>query len=199
MRHRHDDDDILKDGERLRVSMFTMDSADPVAVARESLRVVDGEGGTAGLHRPGFRIADARKRTHYDPKGRLRAYSETETEERHGTERHTSDAVRASDTAYRDYEDQLVNAWKTPVGFGGDPSISFGERGSVRQREGGTAMLDCEENAEDIVRDAARHTEAARSRDHRTAEQMMRDHQTRWPISMTNSTTNLAKHGDDHD
>jgi hypothetical protein len=61
MRHRHDDDNILKDGERLRVPMTLMDGIQQ-AVARESLRVTDGAGKTVGLHRPGFRLSatDAR-------------------------------------------------------------------------------------------------------------------------------------------
>jgi hypothetical protein len=186
-RHQHDDDDafdergVLRDGARLRVPLTLMDAAsDPMqrAVARESLRVTDGQGGVTGLHRPGFRLAatDARKITRHDPRGSEEVVWE---EEEHGTERQSSGAMRARDAAYRDYKKYLNDAWKTPVGFGGDPSISFGERGSVGQREGGTGMLDCEENAEDIVRNAARHTESAHRRDYHTPEQMMRDHQNK--------------------
>ena len=159
-RHQHDDEafderGVLRDGQRLRVPLTLMDGIDPMqqAVARESLRVTDGQGGVAGLHRPGFRIfaTDA-----------------------------TSEAMRARDAAYRDYEQSLTTAYKNPVGFGGDPSIrGLSKRGSVRQREGGTGMLDCEENAEDIVRDAARHTKSAHRRDYHTPEQMMRDHQNK--------------------
>jgi hypothetical protein len=163
MQHHDEEDDanpfdrhgLLKDGRRVRVSM--MDSLSPVqqTVALSNLRVLDGQHGTRGLSRPGFRIpaTDAR-------------------------ERQTSDAaIRARDAAYADYERDLVNAYKNPPGFGGDPSItSFG---SVGQREGGTGMLDYEANAEDIVRNAATHTESARRRDHRTVAQMMRDHQNK--------------------
>ena len=137
-RHQHEDADddafdergLLRDGARLHVPMFAMDGMQQ-AIARESLRVTDGQGGVAGLHQPGFRIfaTDA-----------------------------TSEAMRARDAAYRDYEQSLTTAYKNPVGFGDDPSIrGLGERG--------TDMLDCEENTEDIVRNAARHTELAR-RDH---------------------------------
>src|SRR5215470_6226621 len=72
-RHRDDDDDIVPDGGTIRVPMFAMDSVQR-SVARSSVRVTDGSGGTTGLHRPGFRIAanDARKTTTVrDPRGRL--------------------------------------------------------------------------------------------------------------------------------
>jgi hypothetical protein len=155
------DEGLLKDGQSVRIPLYMKDSLSPLqqAVALSSLSVVDGQGGVTGLHRPGFRLdaRDARK-----------------------IERQTSDAMRARDAAYRDYEIELVNAYKTPMGFGGDPSItSFGVRGSVSQREGGTGMLDYEANAEDVVRNAATHTESACRRDHRTVAQMMRDHQNK--------------------
>jgi hypothetical protein len=185
MRHRHehdDDDHILKVGERLRVPLTMMDSLDPIqrAVAHSTVRIVDGQGGTRGLHRPGFRIAadDARPRrriTEYDPKGRLRGYKEEEEEEDG-----TTDAMRARDNAYFDYERDLTSAYKNPVGFGGDPSITgAGERGPVGQREGGTSMLVYKENADNIVGNAPTHTESACRRDHRTMQQMMRDHQNK--------------------
>src|SRR6266481_1229863 len=92
-RYQHDDDDdrILADGEVLRVPMMLMDSMDPIqkGVAQSSLRVTDGQGGTQGLHRPGFRLAasDARKVTKRDPRGREEGV--WEEEEEHGTERQT--------------------------------------------------------------------------------------------------------------
>jgi hypothetical protein len=73
----------------------------------------------------------------------------------------------ARQAAYDTYHTTLENAWRgnADPGFGGDDTC------------GGTGMVDhYEENAEDIVRNAATHTESARHRDHRTA-QMMRDHQ----------------------
>jgi hypothetical protein len=66
-RHRHDDDDddddhVLLDGEVLRVPMHLMDSVQQ-SVALNGLRVTDGGGDSAGLHRPGPRyIADAAMR-----------------------------------------------------------------------------------------------------------------------------------------
>jgi hypothetical protein len=54
-----DDDDLLRDGQRLRVPMFTMDSMQ----RSESLhlpRVHDGTGDSSlAMHRPGFRVTDA--------------------------------------------------------------------------------------------------------------------------------------------
>lgn len=60
-KRRYDDDEILKDGEKLHVSMFAMDGMDPLqqAIANDGLRVTDGAGGTQGLNRPGFRLAAA--------------------------------------------------------------------------------------------------------------------------------------------
>jgi hypothetical protein len=115
-RYDHDGDDIIRDGEVLRVPMFAMDSLSPVqqAIARKSLNVTDGSGSTVGLHRPGFRIAMAdvrRKKTvHYDPKGRLRGYSETEIETEEDEEWQTSDTMR--DAAYEHYERELTTAWQ---------------------------------------------------------------------------------------
>jgi hypothetical protein len=171
---------------RVPLTMMDADAFDPVqrAIAR-SVKVVDGGTGLGGLNlqKPGFRIVDTRKTTVRDPRGRLEGTWEEEEDdeqERH-SERQTSDAaMRARDAAYRNYEDQLVNAWKNPVGFGGDDTITgFSKRGSIVQRESGTGMLDCDENAEDIVRNAATHTESARCRDYCTVEQMMHDHQNR--------------------
>jgi hypothetical protein len=100
---------------------------------------------------------------------------EDEEEKRHGTERQTLDAREA---AYREYQKYVQDAYKHPIGFGGDPTITgFGERGNVGQREGGTGMFDCEESAD--VPNAATHSESARHRDHSTVEQMMRDHQNK--------------------
>jgi hypothetical protein len=54
------DDDLLRDGQRLRVPMFAMDSAiqrgDPAHLGR----VHDGTGDSGlAMHRPGFRVTDA--------------------------------------------------------------------------------------------------------------------------------------------
>jgi hypothetical protein len=124
MRHRQHEDEafdkrgLLRDGQRLRVAMSMMDSLDPIqkAVAHDGIRVTDGQGGSIGLHRPGFRItANDARTTHYQPR----------------------------DKAYEDYQRDLVDAYKTPVGFGGDPTITgFGERGSVGQRAGDVCTID---------------------------------------------------------
>jgi len=80
-RHTDEDDDtrnILKDGERMRVSMYAMDGSmdhlDPLqrAVVRDRLqdaRITDGAGnGGLSLHKPGFRISSTitRDRSIYD-------------------------------------------------------------------------------------------------------------------------------------
>lgn len=64
---RLDDDDspfdargVIKDGRSLRVPLFAMDSMDPVQRAIAQSRITDGAGTTAGLHRPGFRVTDAK-------------------------------------------------------------------------------------------------------------------------------------------
>jgi hypothetical protein len=85
-RSRDDDDDIVRDGQVVRLPMTMMDGMDPIqkAVARASLRVTDGGGkGGLNLHRPGFRLSDARQ---------------------------TSDAAIAR--AYELYDAELTSAWK---------------------------------------------------------------------------------------
>jgi hypothetical protein len=92
-RYRYDDDDddfdengLLKDGRsvRIRMSMMDSDHFDPVqqAMAPAYVRVTDGQSGTAGLHRPGFRIPA------------------------------NNSLVRARDAAYSDYERELTTAWR---------------------------------------------------------------------------------------
>ena len=95
--HNQDDDEVfdkrglIRDGQRLRFPMFAMDSIQK-AIARSNVRVTDGGGGTVGLHRPGFRIADEGKHQ-------------------------TSDVMRA----YAEHEQYLNDAWKT-LSFGGNSS-----------------------------------------------------------------------------
>jgi hypothetical protein len=53
------DDDLLRDGQRLRVPMFAMDSAQRGASPRFA-RVHDATGDSGlAMHRPGFRVTDA--------------------------------------------------------------------------------------------------------------------------------------------
>lgn len=173
-RHQHhddDDDSIVQDGQVLRVPMTMMDSMDPIqkAVARSSVRVTDGSGkGGLNLMRPGFRIAanDARKTTTVrDPQGRLKETWETEEEEDG-----TSDAMRARDQAYADYENRLVNAYKANDAASVEEGIcpdcnGEGEiNGQVCRRCEGTGEIDEDEPD---------------TSDHRSIGQRMRDHQTR--------------------
>jgi hypothetical protein len=203
MRRHHDDESfdercVLRDGQRLRVPLTMMDGIDPVqnAIARESLRVTDGAGGTVGLHRPGFRIAadDARKRTaHYDPKGRMRGYSETEIdkeEDEESTKRKTSDAIC---DAYADYERDLATAWRgshadaaterTCPDCDGTGVVAYGAEQCKTCSGTGTVPADYEESAEDAELNAETHHEGLgrnqRRVDHRTIEQRMRDHQNK--------------------
>jgi hypothetical protein len=89
MRHHHHDDDDedhprqVSDGEAVRVPMFAMDGLDPVQRAIAQVRLHDGQGGGGG-HRPGQLVA-----------------------------RDANDANAARDKAYRLYDEQLTNAWRT--------------------------------------------------------------------------------------
>ena len=85
-----DDDDspfdargVIKDGRSLRVPLFAMDSMDPVQRAIAQSRITDAAGTTAGLHRPGFRVTDAK------------------------------DARAAVEEAYRLRDEDDRNAWRT--------------------------------------------------------------------------------------
>src|SRR5262245_45129286 len=177
----HDDEDrdrILKDGERLRVPLTLMDSVQrAIAIAGGSLRVTDGQGGTRGLHRPGFRL-DARKTTTVrDPRGRLKETWETEEEEENGT----SDAMRARDQAYADYDVALINAYKT----GGSAAPEEGDDQRVCPECEGTGLdqygEECEgcsgtgyeQSAEEVADNATTTTRRLDSR------QISRDHQQR--------------------
>jgi hypothetical protein len=171
-RRTHDDDDeIVQDGQVLRVPLTMMDSMDPVqkAVARSGVRVTDGSGkGGLNLHRPGFRL-DARKTTTVrDPRGRLKETWETEEEEEDGI---SDAALRARDAAYRDYENQLLNAYKGKHDAASveesvcpDCSGSGEINGQPCRRCEGTGEIDEDEPD---------------TSDHRSIGQRMRDHQTR--------------------
>jgi hypothetical protein len=117
----------------VRVPMTMMDGMDPVQRAVAAARIVDGAGGTAGLHRPGFRLpaSDGRKVTERDPKGRLKATYEEEPDEEEECE--TSDAaMRARDAAYVAYDQDLTNSWRN------DAEETWGEEGDIcTLREGG--------------------------------------------------------------
>jgi DnaJ-class molecular chaperone len=159
-----DEKGILKDGKTVRTSLFMMDGLSPVqrAVAQSSAaRVTDGEGGTQGLSRPGFRIADA------------------------------DAPLRARDAARADYERELTRAWRGNRSCAdaaaerlcpdcdGSGEIDGEECGSC----GGTGMPAYEGNAEEAERNTETHHEGlGRNRrrvDHRTVQQAMRDHQNK--------------------
>jgi hypothetical protein len=128
MRRRHhyeadeafDERGILKDGHSCRVSLMDSDSLSPMQrdVARSSVQVVDGQGGTQGLSRPGWRLlADAqRSRTlKGDQKRRIISHGETQEEEEDDVR---DAAIRdARSRAYHDYETELAEAYKNPVGL----------------------------------------------------------------------------------
>jgi hypothetical protein len=119
------DDDLLRDGQRLRVPMFAMDSMQRGASPRLP-RVHDGTGDSGlAMHRPGFRVTDAPPS---DELQRARdAYEhDLRTAYRRGAGKKdvVPDAPKASgndempvddiETAYRLYAEEISQAWKTP-------------------------------------------------------------------------------------
>jgi hypothetical protein len=115
-------DDLLRDGQRLRVPMFAMDSMQRGGSPRLP-RVHDGTG-NSGFHRSGFRVTDA------PPWDELqRAYDayqrELTTAWRRGAGKEDvvpdapkalgNDAMPVDDieTAYRLYAEEISRAWKT--------------------------------------------------------------------------------------
>jgi DnaJ-class molecular chaperone len=167
----HDDDDdgvfdkhgILRDGKSVRVPLFMRDGLSPVqqAVAQSSVSVTDGQGDTVGLHRPGFRLADA------------------------------AAPLRARDAAYSAYERELTTAWRgnrsradaAAERLCPDCDGSGEIDGEECDSCGGTGMLAYEGNAEEAERNTETHHEGlGRNRrrvDHRTVQQAMRDHQNK--------------------
>jgi hypothetical protein len=160
----YDERGVLKDGQRLRIPMYAMDSMDPVQRAVAQLAITDGQGDTVGLHRPGFRIAAA------------------------------DAPLLARDAAYSDYERELTTAWRgnrsradaaaerTCPDCDGSGLGKYGD--TCKTCSGtGTVPADYEESAEEAERNAETHHEGlGRNRrrvDHRTIEQMMHDHQNK--------------------
>jgi hypothetical protein len=119
------DDDLSRDGQRLRVPMFATDSMQRGA-SPHLARVHDGTGDSGlAMHRPGFRVTDA------PPSDELqRAYDAYQRElttawrRDAGNERVVPDAPKAvgndampvddTETAYRLYAEEISQAWKTP-------------------------------------------------------------------------------------
>jgi hypothetical protein len=117
-------DDLLRDGQKLRVPMFAMDSMQSSESAHLS-RVHDGTGDSGlAMHRPGFRVTDASLSDALQ-----RAYDAYERELTAawcgvGKEDVVPDAPKASgndampvsdiETAYRLYCEEISQAWKPP-------------------------------------------------------------------------------------
>jgi hypothetical protein len=107
-----EDDKLLKDGEVRRVPMYMRDGTD------DAWRVAMHQHfhGAAGFGFTDRRRTETRK---YDPKGRLVSTSEEEeTEDAMGHKPGfvcSSDAawLDAKETAYREYDERMANAWKT--------------------------------------------------------------------------------------
>jgi hypothetical protein len=126
MKRRHReiyDDDLLRDGQRLRVPMFAMDSMQRSASPRLP-RVHDGTG-DSGFHRPGFRVSDAPPSDELQRAQDAYEYDLTTAWRRGaGNERVVPDAPKALgndampvddiETAYRLYAEEISEAWKTP-------------------------------------------------------------------------------------
>jgi hypothetical protein len=119
------DDDLLRDGQRLRVPMFAADSMQGGA-SPHLPRVHDGTGDSGlAMHRPGFRVSDAplsdelqRARDAYEY-GLTTAWRHDARNEgalSDGPKASGNDAVPVPDieTAYRLYAEEISQAWKTP-------------------------------------------------------------------------------------
>jgi hypothetical protein len=120
-----DDDDLLQHGQRLRVPMFAMDSAQRGA-SPHLPRVHDGTGDSGlAMHRPGFRVTDAPpseelQRAHeaylQDLTTAWRRGGGKEVAVPDATKASGSDAVPVGDieAMYRLYAEEISQAWKSP-------------------------------------------------------------------------------------
>jgi hypothetical protein len=122
-RHRESyDDDLLRDGQRLRVPMFAMDSAQRGG-SPHLPRVHDGTGDSS-FHRPGFRVSDAPLSDELQIAREDYLHDLTTAWRRGaGKEDVVPDAPKASgdampvddiETAYQLYAEEISQAWKTP-------------------------------------------------------------------------------------
>jgi hypothetical protein len=117
------DDELLRDGQRLRVPMF--DSASQRS-ATAHLRVHDGTGDSGlAMHRPGFRVTDAppldelqHARDAYDhdlttawARGTGKECTVLDASKVSGNDAMPGDDIEA---AYRLYAEEISMAWKTP-------------------------------------------------------------------------------------
>jgi hypothetical protein len=119
-----DDDDLLRDGQRLRAPMF--DSASQRSGTAHLARVHDGTGDSGlAMHRPGFRVTDAPPSDEVQRAREAYVHDLTTAYRRGaGKERALPDAPRAlgtdatpvdnTETAYRLYAEEISQAWKTP-------------------------------------------------------------------------------------
>jgi hypothetical protein len=143
------DDDLLRDGQGLRVPMFAMDSVQR-AVARHSARVTDANGNSGlALHRPGFRfVLDDAAGAH------------------------------AKEVAYRRADAEMVKAWRRPLS-NANSLVCPACDGSGLDKNGedncpacagvGALDADSESMAEEPV--------SRRGSDSRSVHQIVRDHQ----------------------
>jgi 3-oxoacyl-ACP reductase-like protein len=112
-----DDDEILKDGERIRVSMLTMDSAQQNIIDQQTTVLADGM--RAGLHRPGYRYVSESPQAR-EARDAMYDSIEKELSERWQTAAPglitsvTDDSVldQEFDDCYQEYEHRLQNAYK---------------------------------------------------------------------------------------
>jgi hypothetical protein len=185
----------LKDGRTYRAGPVTLMDSAMQRDMRNFDRVTDLHDSKYGLHRPGFRqLSDSNTGSRLWLDARRKAIE-------------AAYAVYDADLA-NSYKNPPTGAdERQAIGqragdlctVGGKPDVrtdaapASAERlcpdcdgsGDIDGKEcdtcGGTGMVDDDyvENAQDIVRNAATHTESARRRDHRTVAQMMRDHQNK--------------------
>jgi hypothetical protein len=139
-----DDDDmfdehgILRDGKRWRIPMRMMDAVQRAVAAQATLAPRDSppfprpargpfvtalDGGTAGLHRPGFRIQRGGNRGDQLVRDGARSEIQRAHDEyrqdrenawRGGVPRDQGQNDGSVEDAYEEYENDLCNAWRNP-------------------------------------------------------------------------------------
>jgi hypothetical protein len=115
-------DELLRDGQRLRVPMFAMDS---VQASPRLPRVHDGTGDSGlTMHRPGFRVTDAPLSDELQRARDAYEHDLTTAWRRAAGKDVVPDALKASgndampvddiETAYRLYAEEISQTWKRP-------------------------------------------------------------------------------------
>jgi hypothetical protein len=133
-RYYNDADDLLQDGQKLRVPMYAMDSVQR-DVARNFTRIGDATGDPMGLRRPGWRIPAYSSRS-ADISRRHRRCPPS------GARRKTS------------YQDELTSVWKHPPGLRDDDPITGAGTHDMRGMKPGDPCSASGAGKENVVPDA---------------------------------------------